>query len=168
MRQMSARVTQILDPKRTPGRNSWKPVAAASAALLALAVGAGIYAPRFIAFDNLKTTPQSADFSSTSAASSALATQGALESALAQKARVIPATFNPRQQFPSRPAKTFAGRKPVATHSPGFRTSVALPNPTEADLSQPDMGMDMGLNERPPMRTTYVILQTAQYDASGA
>jgi Zn-dependent protease with chaperone function len=194
MHQMSARVTQILDPKRKPGSNSWKAVVAGSVALLFLTAGAGSYAPRFVAFENPNTASQSVDFSTTAAgpafaaprsptsqtsatqtsatlasatqasATQASATQASLEANLAQSARAIPASFNPRQSFRARPVGNFAGQKPVATHAHALRASLLQSDAAQGNLSQPDAGM----NQRPPAPATYLILQTTQYDASGA
>jgi beta-lactamase regulating signal transducer with metallopeptidase domain len=169
MRQFPARVSQILNTKRpTSSTNSWKPIAGATVALLGMLAGTALYAPQFVAFDNSNGQKPPADFSSTlaatAAASRSAAIQASLESVLAQNARAIPATFNPRQQFPAQPAQAISPRKPAGAHAHALRPSGPQPNIRQASLDQ----SDEYLNQRPPVHATFVILQTTQYDASGA
>jgi beta-lactamase regulating signal transducer with metallopeptidase domain len=168
MRQMSARIAQILDPKRAPQNNSWKPVTAASLALLAISAGAAAYTPQFVAFKNSNPTQRAADFSIIGASSSS-AIQSSLESTLEQRAHAIPATFDPRNpgsprhQFPAQTVSAVVRRKPPARHARALRASLQLPY-VQAKLPRRETALDQGS----ATHATYVILQTRQYDASGA
>jgi beta-lactamase regulating signal transducer with metallopeptidase domain len=167
MRQFPARVSQILNTKGpATSTNSWKPIAAATVALLGILAGTAFYAPQFVAFDNSngRNPPGSAPVESTAAISHSAAIQALVEAGLVQKARAIPATFNLRQQFPAQPVKAISHRKSAVAHAHALRASMLRPNFTSASLDQPGEY----LNQRPPMRTTFVVLQTTEYDATGA
>jgi hypothetical protein len=156
MRDMSLRVTQILDTKRPTRIGLWKPVLGLSAGMLALVVGVAPYAPRLVAFQTLpkqrqtqhtRATQRAADTELPPAADAAMsrtvATLDQQRSSLAPRPRAIPAVFNPRTAVVSLQLKATSPRKPGV-----MRASATL--------------------EQLPMQETIVILQTTQYDASGS
>ena len=156
MRDMSLRVTQILDTKRPTRIGLWKPVLGLSAGMLALVVGVAPYAPRLVAFQTLpkqrqtqhtRATQRAADTELPPAAdadmSRTVATLDQQRSSLAPRPRAIPAVFNPRTAVVSLQLKATSPRKPGV-----MRARATL--------------------EQLPMQETIVILQTTQYDASGS
>ena len=62
MRQMSLRVTQILDSKRPARPGLWKPIPALGAVLLAAVCAATPYAPKLVAFENQTRQNQTPPF----------------------------------------------------------------------------------------------------------
>jgi beta-lactamase regulating signal transducer with metallopeptidase domain len=86
MRQMSLRVTRILDSKRPARTGLWKPVLALGAVLLAVACAATPYAPRLVAFENQSQQNRTPPFYAISQANKPAALQ----------AQVVPDSFNMR------------------------------------------------------------------------
>jgi beta-lactamase regulating signal transducer with metallopeptidase domain len=157
MRDMSLRVAQILDTRRPSRTALWKPVLGLSAGMLALVLGAAPYAPRLVAFQtqpkqgqtqHIQSTQQATDVElQPEVADAAMSrTKAALDpqrSSPAPQPRAIPVVFNPRAAVASLQLKATSPRKPVV-----MRTTAK--------------------QEQLPIRETFVIVQTARYDASGA
>ena len=157
MRDMSLRVAQILDTRRPSRTGLWKPVLGLSAGMLALVLGAAPYAPRLVAFQtqpkqgqtrHIQSTQQATDVDLQSEVADAVMsrTKPALDpqrSNPALRPRAIPVVFNPGAAVASFRLKATSPRKPVV-----MRTTAK--------------------QEQLPIRETFVILQTARYDASGA
>lgn len=159
MHQMSQRVKHILDEKR-PGRTGlWSPVLGLSAGMLVLVFAAAPYAPRFVAFQtqpglspthaiqqarNSEVSPRVQDQDLSRSASANLVRSANV----APKPRAILAAFNPR------PA-------PVQKRLPAIapRRTVSLPSETaQVEVAQREL----------PVRATFMILQTTQYDGAGS
>lgn len=176
MHQMSQRVQHILDEKR-PGRTGlWKPVVSLSAGILGIVFAATPYAPQFVAFQTQPSVPvpinatlqantgaqsAAADFVSSHAA----ATRVARGANLALGPRVIPTAFKlpePRIRHAAR-----VQRKLPATSS---HKSVAEPaSAAEIAAAQIDAAQQVeAAQEELPVRATFMILQTTQYDAAGS
>jgi beta-lactamase regulating signal transducer with metallopeptidase domain len=156
MRDMSLRVAQILDTKQPSRTGLWKPVLGLSAAILALVLGAAPYAPRLVAFETQPKQRQTQPIQATQAtdaelhpeaADAALSrTAAALDpqpSSLAPQPRAIPAVLKPRPAVVPLQLKATSPRKPVVMRA-------------------------RATHEQLPIQETVVILQTTQYDASGA
>jgi hypothetical protein len=157
MPDMSLRVAQILDTKRPSRTGLWKPVLGLSAGMLALVLGAAPYAPRSVAFQtqpkqrqtqHIQATQEATDAelqpeAADAAMSRTVETLDPQRSSLAPQPRAIPAVFNPPTAVVPLQLKATSPRKPVVMRARATR-------------------------EQLPIQETVVILQTAQYDASGA
>jgi len=157
MRDMSLRVAQILDSKQPSRTGLWKPVLGLSAAMLGLVLGATPYAPRLVAFEtqpkqgqtqHIQATQQATDAGLQPAAADAAMSRTAARldrqpSSLAPQPRAIPVVLRSRTAEVPLQLKAASPRTPVVMRARATR-------------------------EQLPMQETVVILQTAQYDASGA
>jgi beta-lactamase regulating signal transducer with metallopeptidase domain len=157
MRDMSLRVAQILDARRPSRTGLWKPVLGLSAGMLALVLGAAPYAPRLVAFQTQPKQRQTHHIQSTQQAADVELQPGVADAAIsrtvvavdrqrsnpAPQPRAIPVVFDLRTAVVPFQLKATSARKPVVMR---------------ARVTQ----------ERLPIQETFVILQTAQYDASGA
>jgi beta-lactamase regulating signal transducer with metallopeptidase domain len=119
MQHMSLRVGQILNATRPSRTTFWKPVAAVSAGLLTLVLGAAPYMPRLVAFENQPMQSQSRPVPVAN-----------VEAQL----RAIPAKFTPRAaevrpqltlQMTSHPA-SISPRKPVAMRARAAREQLPI------------------------------------------
>jgi beta-lactamase regulating signal transducer with metallopeptidase domain len=157
MRDMSLRVAQILDTKQPSRTGLWRPVLGLSAAILALVLGATPYAPRLVAFETQPKPWQAQHIQATQQASAAELQPEAADAAMSRTA----ARPDPQpSSLASRPRAIAAVLKP--------RTAVV---PLQLKATSPGKPVVMRVRatyEQLPMQETVVILQTAQYDASGA
>jgi beta-lactamase regulating signal transducer with metallopeptidase domain len=154
MHEMSVRVAQILDVKRSSRTGVWKPVLGLSTGLLVLVFGAAPYMPRVVAFQTEPSRSQRQSIQATLQATNAEAQSGASgvatgapasvarRSKVAPEARAIPAAFNPRTAVVAPQLKATSKRKPLVLRA----------RATQEEL---------------PIQETVVILQTSGYDASG-
>jgi hypothetical protein len=155
--QMSLRVAYILDAKRPTRSGLWKPVLGVSAALLALVFGAAPYAPPVVGFQPQSSWHQTAQVPQTQRAARNDSISNPIASAMnltetakvaglravAPQPRAIQAAYHPRSvAVPIR-------MKKIAPHAPVIMRAQAI---------QEDLGMP----------ATFVILQTARFDASGS
>lgn len=158
MRHMSLRVTQILDGKRSGRTRLWQPALALSAGTLLLVFGAAPYAPQLVAFQNqtfqnnevaqthvrqLQAVSAAAQPKPAAAVLHQSAARAAQPSTLSPQPRAIPAMFTPRPPTAQLRLKTTSARKPM-------------------------LGRARATQRRTPVRETFVILQTTQFDASGS
>ncbi len=157
MHEMSMRVTQILDAKRSSRTGLWKPVLGLSAGLLGLVFGAAPYVPRVVVFQTELGRSQRQSFQATQQATNAEAPAGAADAAMTPRApaRVarrlslapgygaIPAAFNPRTAVVPLQLKAKSQSKPLVLRA----------RATQEELS---------------IQEIVVILQTSRYGASGA
>jgi beta-lactamase regulating signal transducer with metallopeptidase domain len=155
--QMSLRVAHILETRPSNRTGLWTPVLGVSATMLALVLGAATYAPRIVAFEAPTTLPRAhqgepaqqtakneAPLKSADAAvARTLASNVTRPAGVASRPRVIAAAFHPRRPAASQRLKQISSRKPL---------------PVRAQAVQENL----------PPRETFVILQTARYDASGS
>lgn len=151
MNQMSRRVTQILDARRPKTIALAKPALAMSAAMLVLALCASPSMPAIVTFQTSQNQA-SANPGKVAVTAGRLAenrepklgeaTAGS-SSNLAFHAQVIPATFNPRTGVVPRQLKRIPARKP-------------------------DVRLSSMVHEDRPIRETFVILQTTEYDRAGS
>jgi beta-lactamase regulating signal transducer with metallopeptidase domain len=171
MRQMSLRVAQILDGKRSRRTGLWAPVLAVNAALVALVLGAAPYVPQFVAFRNQPGPDrprqiQSARIQTASeeARPAVVAAKAAVSRTVAQPApqrsnptpqpRVIPAAYDPRG----------AAVLPMRWKAPLNATT-----PEKAITpSKPVVVRAKAETEELPGQETFVVVQTTEYDSSGA
>jgi len=152
MRHMSLRVAQILDTRRPSQTRLWKPVLGLSAGVLAVGFAAVPYAPRLVAFQSLaKESPTqsvraSNDEAKPASVQHSIYPTGAMLSRHvlrpAPPATVIPAAFSMR--------RTGSVPRFKATSR---RASLAKARTKQVLFVNSEM---------------FVILQTTQYDASGA
>jgi beta-lactamase regulating signal transducer with metallopeptidase domain len=154
--QMSLRVAHILDTKRTGRNGPWKPVLGVGAALLALVFGAAPYAPR-VAFQPQSSLQQTAHVQPPQQAAKNEAVARVADSArnrteativaaplrVAPQPRAIQAAYHPRNLVVPVRLKKIPPSEPMI-----MRTQAV----------QQDFGMP----------TTFVILQTTRFDASGS
>jgi beta-lactamase regulating signal transducer with metallopeptidase domain len=156
MHEMSMRVTQILDAKRSSRTGIWKPVLGLSAGLLALVLGAAPYAPRFIAFQTQPSQSETRQIHATRQATNAEAPPVAADAAW------------------SRPVATRVARRSRLTPQPRailavFNSRASLvPVRLVASPSWPAIMRAKATQRELPIQETFVILQTAQYDDSGS
>lgn len=160
MCHMSLRVKQILDTKRSSGTEHWKPLAAVSACMFALVLGAAPFTPRIVAFraDNSIRLPkkqtsqiamnalskaQLAGATTKRSEASSLRVLNANISNAIPRARAIPAAFNPRAGIIPMHLKQATAHKPLAV-----RTKLA--------------------RRETPLHETFLVFQTTRYDASGS
>ncbi len=154
--EMSMRVTQILDAKRSSRTGIWKPVLGLSAGLLALVFGAAPYAPRFVAFHTQPSQSETRQIHATRQATNAEASSIAADAAW------------------SRPVATRVARRSRLTPQP--RALLAVFNPRGALVpvrlvaspSRPVIMRAKATQRELPIQETFVILQTAEYDDSGS
>ena len=157
MHQMSARVSHILDAKRSKSMGLSKPVLGLSAGMLALVFAAAPYAPQFVSFKPPASAARQApsaevptgDGSAPSGNAMAHETWG-LNSHV--QARVIPAAFVQRAVPMHKKLAARSLRKPVAIR---------------ASAAQPASPQTVAMHQELPIRATFVILRTTQYDALG-
>ena len=168
MHQMSQRVTHILDAKRPSHSRVWKPVLGFSAGLVAmvfaLVFGAAPYMPRFVAVKTPPAIPQhfEAPFNPTAqqpatrepAVVPAAMQQSSLTATTpALQPRAIPAVFIPRSPSLRRHLSASSPRT-----SSLHKTGAIAASTTQAKAIQNEL----------PIRATFMILRTTQFDASGA
>lgn len=177
MHQMSQRVTHILDAKRPSHTGLWRPALGFSAGIVALVValvfGAAPYMPRFVAVETKPETKPAArprdsetQFAQTTqrvATREASAVAAALhqtaliatasQSTTAPQPRAIPAVFNPRS-IPVKRRLTEGSMHKTATR----QVSAVQASDVQANAVPGEV----------PVRATFMILQTTQFDASGA
>jgi len=150
IRQTSLRISQILDVRRPNATRVWKPVLGVITGLSVAAFIAAPYVPRVIAFqDRAQPAPALASMSSVSAVRSVLASSIGQASMSRRNIRTadpaieaVPVRFEPRAS-----ASSVRGE---------FITSRKL---------RPRLAQASGRNQIPAM---LVIMQSAQYDASGS
>lgn len=160
MRQMSVRVTQILDGKRSRHSGPWAPVLAVNAALVALVFGAAPYVPQLVAFRNQPVQNQSRPI---------LAAQ--LVSAQATRPAVLASAFavSPAQPDLQEPSLTLQPRAIQASYHPRA-TSVPLRLRAALNTTTPARPAVIPAKAEPnalPSQETFVVVETTQYDSSG-
>lgn len=148
MHQMSLRVAQILDSKRSNRTGIWKPAVGLSVGLLAMVLGVAPSVPRLVAFrpqasprhsQPLASAILNAPVADTVVSHSTAGPVGLRRNFVSQRA--IPATFHPRTALAQTQLRTKAPQTPLI-----MRTS--------------------DVQEQPAVRQTIFILRSAQYDAS--
>jgi beta-lactamase regulating signal transducer with metallopeptidase domain len=155
MRDMSLRIAQILDTERPSRTGLWKPALGLSAGMLALVLGAAPYTPPLVAFQtqpkqiqtqHIRAEQQATDVEARPGAadvSRTVAASDAQRSNPAPQPRAIPAVFDLHTPVVPLQLKATSPRRPVVMRA-------------------------RSTQEQLPIQETFVILQTAQYDASGA
>jgi beta-lactamase regulating signal transducer with metallopeptidase domain len=157
MRHMSLRVAQILDAKRPNHTGLWKPILGLSAGMLALVFGAAPYAPQFVAFQTQSSRSQTRQIQATQQATNAeLQPEGADAAMSRTVAALDPQRSNPAPRPKAIPAVF------------NLRTAVAPLQLKATSRRKPVVMRARATQGRLPFQETFVILQTAQYDASGA
>ncbi len=156
MRDMSLRVAEILDAKRPRRTALWKPILGLSAGMLALVFGAAPYAPQFVAFQTQPSQSQTWQIHATQQATKAEAQAIASDAA---SSRPVAARVSRRSSLAPQPRAISAAFNPRAATVP-LRLAAAPP-------SRPVIMRAKATKEELPIQETFVILQTAQYDASG-
>ena len=157
MRDMSLRVAHILDEKQPSRTGLWKPVLGLSAAILALVLGATPYAPRLVAFETQPKPWQAQHIQAAQQASAAGLQPEAADAAISRTAaRPDP---QPSSLVP-RPGAIAAVLKP--------RTAVVPLQLKATSARKPVVMRVRATREQLPIQETVFILQTVQYDASGA
>jgi beta-lactamase regulating signal transducer with metallopeptidase domain len=157
MRQMSLRVTQILDAKRPSRTGLWKPVLGLSAGMLALVFGAAPYAPRFVAFQNQPSSSQTGPIRATEQAPETEA-----------QARTADAVMRGSGAEPVAQRSSLALQPGAVPAAFSLRPAV-VPVRLKARLPRNPLGVRAGAaQEELPIREAFVILQTTRYDASGS
>ncbi len=139
MRQISRRITQILDARRPRATRIWKPVMVAVTALSVAAVVAAPYAPRLVAFQKRAPIAQQSVATIDSAPSLTLASAG--PTARAEQPRVTSARLDTRP--PVMPAKARNNR-----HRPAL--------------------LRASIGERTPRPEILVVTQSAEFDSGSA
>jgi beta-lactamase regulating signal transducer with metallopeptidase domain len=157
MHEMTMRVTQILDSSRPSRTGLWKPVLGLSAGMLALVLGAAPYAPRLVAF---QTQPEQRQTQHIQATQQATDVEAQPEVADAAMSRAVPAP-GPKRSNPALQPRAI----PVVFNP---RTAVFPLHLKATSQSKPLVLRARATQEELPIRGTFVILQTARYDASGA
>jgi beta-lactamase regulating signal transducer with metallopeptidase domain len=151
MHEMSVRVAQILDAKRSSRTGLWKPVLGLSASLLAVVLGVAPYVPRLVAFKNqpsqiLPQEIQAANVGAQPRRSGrpvSLSATRVVQRGLVPEPREIRVSFNPRLASVPRQLKATSPGKPVVRRARATQEEI-------------------------PTTETLVILQTTRYDASGS
>jgi beta-lactamase regulating signal transducer with metallopeptidase domain len=157
MRDMSLRVAQILDTNQRSRIGLWKPVLGLSATILALVLGAAPYAPQLVAFETQPKQRQTHPMQAAQQASDAELQPKATEAAMrrtAEKSDLQPSTLVPQ------PGAIAAVLKAGTAVVP-WQVSATSPR-------KPMVMRARATHQQPPMQETVFILQTTQYDASGA
>ena len=157
MRDMSLRVAQILDTKRPSRTGLWKPALGLSTIMLALVLGVAPYAPRLVAFQTQPKQRQTQHIQATQQAADAeLQPEGADAAMSRTVAALDPQRSNPAPRPNAIPAVF------------NLRTTVAPLQLKATSRRKPAVMRARATQEQLPIQETFVILQTAQYDASGA
>lgn len=155
MRQMSLRVTQILDAKRPRRTGLWLPVLGVNAGLLVLVIGTAPYVPHLVAFQNRPDRRQSQSIQALKAKDQPTVATVAFDSHSRVATPVVEGLASN-----SRPRAIAAGYKSRrGAASLGF---VATPHEVPLQIRENEA------QRRAPSQETIVILQTTQYDASGS
>jgi hypothetical protein len=155
MRQMSARVAQILDVSRPRRTGLWKPVLGASAGLLMVILVAAPYAPRLVAFQNppsLRQSPQLRVQGTGSEPAAVAASIDLSHAAAASVTRSLPLAPRPRAILAA------FSRRTTAVPLRSYATSHSEPVVVRAKTTPKALHI----------QETFVILQTAEYDSSGS
>jgi Zn-dependent protease with chaperone function len=150
MREMSLRVTQILDATRSSRTGLWKPMLAVSAGMLALAFVTAPYAPQLVGFENPPQQDQ--------------AKQHPIQIAkhnpnpAPEERNTLAPDVSPESKWNrmTRPK----GATIVLTHMPVGLNATSPRKPAVVRAS--------GAQDQLRSRETFLILQTTQYDASGS
>ncbi len=156
MRDMSLRVAEILDAKRPRRTVLWKPILGLSAGMLALVFSAAPYAPRLVSFQTQPSQSQMRQTHPTQQARNAEAQPVASDAA---SSRPVAARVARRSSLAPQPRAISVALNSRAAMVP-LRLAAAPP-------SQPVIMRAKTEQEELPIQETFVILQTAQYDASG-
>jgi beta-lactamase regulating signal transducer with metallopeptidase domain len=172
MRQMSLRVAQILDARRSRSTGLWAPVVAINMGLAALVMGAAPYVPQWVVFRNppSQTQPARIQTSRIDAAS------GEAQPAVARSATVVSRPMaqpvSLRLDSSPQPAVILAVYHPRAAALPQ-RLKSTLKSTLKANQAgktavTPDVLRAMAEAQEQPNQETFVVVQTTQYDSSGA
>lgn len=177
--EMSVRLTQILDAKRTSRIGLWKPVLGLSAGLLVFAFGAAPYMPRVVAFE---TTPSLSQAATRGSAALQLETagQGSVDANLS-RALVRPVALRqnlvPLQNAQPRMKPGSEWRAiPVAFHPPATRVPRQLKAATpktplilRTTAAEETLGTVQATADTPALYIPAVyILQTSEFSAPTA
>lgn len=149
MHQMSLRVAQILDEKRTGHSKLWIPTLVANASLLALIMSAAPLVPRLVTFKpGLGRNPQTQMAESNRAAKisavKAIAPRDAPKPDLALQPKAILASWNPRRA--------------VLPTSRAAKSNLLVNNATHAKVA---------LKKRSTPET-FIVVQSTEFDSSGS
>jgi beta-lactamase regulating signal transducer with metallopeptidase domain len=180
MHEMSVRLAQILDAKRTSRIGLWKPVLGLSAGLLVFAFGAAPYMPRVVAFESRPNRGEQAALQANAALNLQAAGQGSVDAhmsrAIAQpvalrgdfvsqpgsqksslpssQPRLIQAVFHPRAAKAAGRLKTATPKKPLILRTSAADEALAPAQPATY--------------ARALYIPTLYILQTSEYSAPTA
>lgn len=127
MHQMSLRVAQILDAKRSRRTGLWKPVVGLSAGVLTVAMGAAPYMPRLVAFQPQTMAAQGelrVSGEIDSGVSRAVAVPTSLRQSAAPRAHVVPAKFKPPASLPHHATPANIHRAPLVLRTSARRQPV--------------------------------------------
>jgi beta-lactamase regulating signal transducer with metallopeptidase domain len=171
MRQMSLRVAQILDEQRSRRTGLWAPVVALNMGLVALVMGAAPYMPQWVVFRNppSQIQPSRIEAASGEAQPAVTASAAVISRPMAQpvslrlhsspQPAVISATYHPHlAALPQRLKATLKStlRSTLNANQPG---KPAVVRDVIRATAEP---------REHPGQETFVIVQTTQYDSSGA
>ena len=178
MHEMSVRLTQILDAKRTNRIGLWKPVLGLSAGLLVFAFGAAPYVPRVVAFETHSANNQQAALRANSGLNLQASGQGSVESPVS-RAFAQPVAL--QQNFVSQPSlqKRSEASQPVAIqavfHSHETRATHNVPRHVTATTPEMPLILRTTAAEEafaPAQPATFTpalyVLQTTEYSAPTA
>ena len=165
MRQMTLRVTQILDGGRSRRTALWAPVLAVNAALVTLVVAAAPYAPQLVAFRN---QPGQSHSSRQTVASRQVFTQTARPTDVAAAFAVGRTAPRPQGPTPTlQPRAIQAVYHPRAAAIP-LRIPSRPPMPLKAALNGPTPAVIPAEAEtNVPSQETFLVVETTHYDSSG-
>jgi hypothetical protein len=174
MHEMSVRLAQILDAKRTSRIGLWKPVLGLSAGLLVFAFGAAPYMPRVVAFETRGTNSQTAT-QANAALNLQTAEQGSVDG---RTSRAIAQPVSLRGDFVSQPDSLKSSQQgsqpraiqavfhPRARKAAGHLKAATPKAPLILRTSSPEQA------PAPAQPATYTpalyILQTTEYSAPTA
>jgi beta-lactamase regulating signal transducer with metallopeptidase domain len=176
MRQMSMRVTQILDGKRSRRTGLWAPVLAVNTMLVALVFGAAPYVPRLVGFRTQPGRSQSRHMLATSRAGQAGNRQAESDGARIAAARTTAAfpmtrPVSQRSNFALQPRAIPAFYHPHAAALPlrlKAPSAATTPATTQAIApAQPAVIRTKAETNAPPRQATYVVVETTQYNDTG-
>ena len=171
MRQMTMRVTQILDGKRSRRSGLWAPVLAVNTMLVALVLGAAPYVPQLVAFRNQPGRSQSAQMPASSQAGQARNDGARIAAASATAAFAMTQPVSQRTNFALQPRAIPASYHPRAAALP-LRLKASPKSPSNAPSNattpaQPAVIRAKAETNEPPSQATYVVVETTQYSDTG-
>ena len=167
MRQMTMRVTQILEGKRSRRTGLWAPVLGVNTILVALVVGAAPYVPQLVGF---RIQPGRNQSTQRLATSRAQAGNDGSRIAAARTTAASPMTQpdSQRTNFALQPRAIPAAYHPRAAALP-LRGKALLNAPLNATTpAQPGVIRTKAESNALPSQATFVVVETTQYDDSGA